>query len=334
MEGYRVLFKEKEKAILEKFEVREPKDDEVVVKVEFNLISSGTEKAFLQGLPNTGCKFPSNPGYSSVGYVVKLGTGVKDYSVGDRVFVAYGGHANYNVKSVTQVMKIPDEVSMERAVFMRLASFPLCAIRRARLELGESLVVVGLGMLGLLGVQIASIGGAYPVIAIGNREIRQQKAQEYGANYVFSPNEPLLTEKIMEITNNLTGIKGANVVIETSGSESGLVKSLEYTSKYARVMLSGCQREMTQPVDFYKYVHLRGVQMIGVHGQTRLPSNSAPGNWTARRDYRTVFNYMKEGKLTPEDMVSEYVSPDQITEVYDRLLFDREFPLGVIIDWR
>ncbi len=334
MEGYQIMFQKPGVAEFVPLKVREPGPTDVVVKVMFTLISAGTEKAYFSGSENTAQKFPANVGYSSVGYVVKTGSAVKNFKEGDRVFVGYGGHSSYNVKDQKHVIKIPDNVSFEEAVFTRVISFPLAAVRRARIEIGESVVVVGLGMLGLFAVQLARLNGALPLIAVGNRDVRKEKALEYGADFVLDPNDPELTEKIFKITEQRTVMKGANVVIETSGSESGLLKCLEYTAKRARVLLNGCNRVMTQPVDFYKYVHLRGVEMIGVHGQTRLPHNSAPGNWTARRDYYTVLRLIADGRITVKDMINEIASPRDAASVYDRLLNDREFPLGVLFDWR
>lgn len=334
MTGHRIRFLEPNRADIDTFTVRDPRDDELQVKVEYSLISAGTEKAYLSGSDNTSQKFPTTPGYSSVGYVTKVGKSVSGFKEGDRVFVAYGGHGSYNIKSAAYCVKIPDEVTLSEAVFTRLASFPLLAIRRARLEIGESIVVVGLGMLGLFGVQLAKIGGGIPVIAVGNRDIRRQKAKDFGADYVFSPDDPDLVEKINSITESITGVKGANVIIETSGNEKGLLKALEYTSMRARVMLNGCNRVMTEPVNFYKYVHLRGVNLIGAHDRTRYAYNCCPGNWTPKRDYITLLGLMADGRLDAKSMLSEYADPQNASKIYDRLLNDREFPLGVVLDWR
>lgn len=331
--GRRIVFKEPCVAELEEFDVRDPEYDEVQVKMMYSLISAGTEKAYLSATDNTAKIFPSVPGYSSAGVVCKVGKNVTKFKEGDRVFVSYGGHASYSVKKTGMLVQIPDGVSFEEAAFTRVASFPLLAIRRARLEIGESCVIVGLGMLGLFGVQLAKIGGANPIIAIGNREIRQEKAKKYGAELVLSPSDTKLTQKIYDYTLQKTYVKGANVIIETSGTEKGLLDSLKYTSMYARVLVNGCNRIMTQPVDFYKYIHLRGVQIIGAHDSTRLQYNSAPGNWTPMRDYITLLNLIKDGRLNAKDMIGEIVSPNDAYEVYTQLLKDKEFPLGVLFDW-
>lgn len=332
-DGYRIMFTAPQHAELQKFQIRDPMANEVLVKVFFTLISNGTEKAYLSGMPNTAHKFPVNLGYSSVGIVVQKGSNVKEVKEGDRVFVSYGGHASYNLKTSSGVIKIPDGVKMEDAVFLRLASFPLLALRRARVELGESVTVSGLGMLGLFGVQLAKIAGGLPVIAIGNREIRRKLALECGADYVFDPNDENLSEKIITHTK-VSGIGGSNVVLETSGSIDALISALPYTARWGRILVNGCNRNTDKPIDLYKYVHLKGISIIGAHDKTRYPFNSAPGNWTARRDYMTLLGYMQDGRLKPGILNPCLVSPKDATEIYDKLLNDREFPLGVIFDWR
>ncbi len=334
MKGSRILFAEPSRAELQSFEVRKPREDEMMIKVDYTLISAGTEKAYLSGSPNTARKFPTVPGYSSVGTVAETGSKITRFKVGDRVFVEYAGHASYNFKKESGVVKIPDGVPLTDAVFTRLASFPLLALRRGRLEIGESVAVVGLGMLGLFGVQLARACGALPVIAIGNRDIRKEKARQFGAEYVFSPDEPDIVKKIIAITEETNGVKGANVVLETSGTMAGLKLGLRYASKYARVLVNGCNRVCDEPIDFYTYVHCKGINIIGAHDKTRLPYNSAPGNFTAKRDYITVLGLMNDGRLRPADIRSEIVSPADASKIYDRLLNDREFPLGVVFDWR
>ncbi len=332
-DGSQIVFPEVGKAEFVPLKLKPLGSLDVEVKTVYTLISNGTEKDYISGSQNTGRKFPYNIGYSAVGIVEKTGNSVKSVKPGDRVFVEYGGHSSVIVKDVHNVIKIPDNVSFEEAVFAKLASYPLAAIRRARLEIGESIVIVGLGMLGLFGVQLAKCGGAFPIIAVGNREIRKELALKYGADYVFAPNEPDLTKKIYDITDNKTFIHGASVIVETSGSESGLLKCLEYTAMNARVMLNGCNRVMKQPIDFYKYVHTRGVNIVGVHNRTRPQSNSAPGNWTSKRDMFTILQFISKGRLDTKSIISEYVSPKNAEDVYKRLLNDRDFPLGVIFDW-
>ncbi|MBQ8931776.1 MAG: zinc-binding alcohol dehydrogenase [Ruminiclostridium sp.] len=311
----------------------ELKSDEVLIKIKYSVISNGTEKACLLEEENTK-NVPERFGYSGVGHIVKIGSGVKNIKEGDRVFAAYIGHADYGIRRATSVWKIPDSVSFEDAIFTKLASFPLLALRRSRFEPGESVAIVGTGMLGILGVQLAQIFGAIPVISLGgSREERIKKAKEFGADYALSNNDPELVKRIINITKKHTMFSGVNVVIDTSGAEDALHKALKYTANNGRIVLNGCNRTSKKPINLYQDVHLKGISIIGANNGNRPQNNSSPYNWTTQRDYKALLQWMAMGKLRPSGLISEYASPNDYKTVFDRLLNDREFPLGVLFDW-
>lgn len=332
MQGYKVVFTQVGRAEIQKFTVKEPNENEVVIKVLYTLISAGTEKAIFKGEIQTGCTFPRVPGYSSVGTIIKVGKNVTEFKIGDHVFAARGGHGSYNTRPTSKVVKIPDNVPLEDAVFTRMASFPLLALRRSKIELGETVVIVGLGVLGLLGVQLAKIAGGLPVIAVGNREIRREMAWKAGADFVFDPNDPELEEKIITISRKY-GNTGANVVIETSGNVDALIKAIKYSGKRGRIAINGCNWGVTEkPIDLYQ-IHLKGIELIGVHDSTRMPYNSCAGNWTAKKDFITILGLLEKKRLDVSFLRSEIVSAQKVPEIYDRLMNDREFPLGMMFDW-
>lgn len=335
MKAFHVVFSEKNVASYIEFSLSDPKDDEILVRSAYSLISSGTEKAQLAGMPNTPCKFPFIPGYSIVGIVEKVGKKVSDFKEGDRVFVPNAGHSNYALKKASYCVHVPDEVDFKNAVFTRVASFPLLAFRRSQFELGESVVVVGLGMLGLFAVQFAKLAGAKPIVAVGNREIRQNFAKKFGADFVLSPSNPDLVKTVLEVTGKKWSekVRGADVILETSGSEDGLLSALQYTAKHARVIVNGCNRITSQSIDIYKYIHLRGVLLIGAHDHTRYQYNSAKFNWTPKKDYMTILDYMRNESINGMPLISRIVSPFSASTVYTELLTDRNFPLGVIFDY-
>ncbi|WP_406038190.1 zinc-binding alcohol dehydrogenase [Succinimonas sp.] len=335
MERKGIIFTAPGKVELLSREYKQPSSGECLVKVDYSLISSGTEKAQLLGGVNTLNKFPSNHGYSAVGSIVSCAKDVSSFKVGDRVFVERGGHYNFITQKASLIHHIPDSIPSEEAVFARVASFSLAAVRRSRMEIGESCAVQGLGMLGLFAVQFAKIGGAYPIFAVGNREIRKNLAAKFGADFVYSPDDNSLIDNVLRITENETSLKGVSVVIETSGAQSAFMTSLKLSGKYGRVMITGCNREpFAGSINLYEDVHKKAVQIIGVHGRSRPTSNSAPGNWTVRRDLITIFNLLKSGHLDVKSMISEFHKPEECAAVYKRLVEDKEFPLGVIFDWR
>lgn len=332
MQGYRFNFTQPGKTIIEPFSVRKPNSNEIVVKVYRSLISNGTEKSMLRGDETIGTGFPVVPGYSSVGTVIECGSAVKDFKIGDRAFIAKGGHAQYNIRPSSWCAKIPDNVSYEDAVFTRMYRFPLLALRRAMLEIGESVAVVGLGQLGLFAVQLAKLAGGLPVVAVGNREIRRSKALELGADYIFDPNDPDLTQKVKNATA-ITGFGGADVVIETSGNIDGLAKAMTYTAFKGRIVISGCYwQDSTKSINLLD-VNKKGFSLIGAHDQVHSPYNSNPFNWTRYKDFKAILGFMSKGVLTPKVIEPEIHDPSEAPEIYGQLLESRDFPLGVIWDW-
>jgi NADPH:quinone reductase-like Zn-dependent oxidoreductase len=134
-----------------------------------SVISPGTERAFILNLDNANTVYPYQLGYSAAGIVEKAGKNVSRFKVGDRV--ASYGLKHRTVGNIIQdrVTHIPDGVSFEDAAFIALGVISLQGIRKARIELGESVMVLGLGPIGQLALQYASISGALPAIGVDRR---------------------------------------------------------------------------------------------------------------------------------------------------------------------
>lgn len=155
---------------------------------------------------------------------------------------------------------------------------------------------------------------------------------ECGADFVFDPEDNNLKKKIIDNTK-ISGSGGADVIIETSGNVDAMISAIEYCAKRGRISVNGCNWGIPEkPIDLYK-VHLNGISIIGAHDSTRMPYNSTPGNWTAKRDFMTILGYMKDKKINPSILKPQIISAEKVPEIYERLLNDREFPLGVILDW-
>lgn len=314
---------------------KEPEANEVCVKMHYTAVSAGTERANVTGDPNTdmgnkgGLKWPRVLGYSGSGIVESVGKDIDDLKPGDRVIVYWGKHQEYNTMPRKNIVKIDyDNIELKEAAFAFISQFSLAAVRKTRLEIGESCMIVGLGLLGLFGVQYAKLAGAHPVIAVDFSEERRILAQKLGADYVFDPSDENMSEQIRQVTEG----KGVNTVIEVTGNPVALNTSLQCTAEFARVALLGCTRVPTT-VDFYKDVHSRGITLVGAHTKARPEVESRPGFWTHEDDCKTALRFMSAGKLDVASMISEVHSPEQSPEVYHRLAFDKNFPIGVEFDW-
>lgn len=330
-----IAFVEPNKAQLIDVPMPECGAGEVLVKTCYSAISAGTEKSNITGDPNCGGgrgqqrPWPRVLGYSVSGIVEKVGEGVDDLKPGDRVLGLWGKHQQYNVYKRENVVKILyDNIDLADACFIFISNFSIAAVRKTNLEIGESAMVFGLGLLGLFAVQYAKLAGAQPVIAVGRREERRQLALKLGADYAFDPDDPELTEKIKAATEG----KGANAVIEVTGNPDALTAALLGTARFGRVALLGCTRVPTT-VNFYNDVHFPGITIIGAHTMARPDHESFHGWWTQQDDCKAALRLLAAGRLNVHDMISEIHSPTDCEEVYSRLALTRKFPIGVAWDW-
>lgn len=333
MKNHVITFTAKETAeFLEEELDAELHGDEILVKNDYDLISAGTELANYRALPNTVSAnrgFPHTAGYSAAGRVVKTGSEVKTIQVGDRVVVNWGGHRAYFKRSETRVVKIPDDVDMKCAACAHLASFPMLAVRRLRIEMGEAVMVAGLGLLGQFAVQFARLSGAYPVLACDYSPERRELAEQLGADLVLDPRDADFSARIKDATDG----KGPAAVVEVTGFIAALQQALEYVAPNGRIALLGCTRISDQYIDFYQYVHRRGVQLIGAHTMTRPKLESHPGEWTEHDDYTAFLNFLKAGRIQAAPLIGKVVPAADAAETYRQLDEAKNPPLGVLLDW-
>jgi 2-desacetyl-2-hydroxyethyl bacteriochlorophyllide A dehydrogenase len=333
MIGRYVEFESVGKAVLKSFEVPQPKAGEVLLENEYTVISAGTEGANLKHLPNTVTAeygFPWVPGYCGAGRVIAVGDEVAELKIGDRAVINWGGHRSHTIKKACQVVKIDDEsVELLDAAFAPIASFPFLGIRKLKLELGESAMIAGQGILGVFALQIACLSGALPVTVMDFDPARRKLALDLGAAAAFSPDEENVIEKVKEITGG-----GPNAVCEVTGSAAALQQALEYIAWEGRISLLGCTRISDVPIDYYKYVHRRGITLVGAHTFTRPKQESAPGRWTQEDDYRTFLKLLGAKKIQTRPIISEIVSPEAAPAVYGRLAETKNPPLGIVFDWK
>lgn len=332
-----IVFVEKNKAELLEVESVALKPNQVRVKTVVSTISNGTEKANITGNPVVSIEskadspvlFPRFSGYSASGVVVEKGIEVKKLEIGDRVAMYWSKHISHNVINEKNAVKIEgDAVSFEEAALAHIGTFPLAAIRKTRLEIGESAMVMGLGTLGLLAVQFARVAGAVPVIAVDPVKERREKALKFGADYVLDPFAEDFVQRVKELTNG-----GVNVAIEVTGNGAGLNGVLDCMARFGRVALLGCTRESDFTVDYYRKVHGPGITLIGAHTMARPENDSHPGCFTTADDIKAILKLCEAGRINLKGMIDESHSPCECTEIYNRLVNDRIFPTVVQFEW-
>lgn len=329
--GHYIVFEAIGTAVLQPFEVRPPGAGEVLLENEYTVVSAGTERANLLNLPNTSGGFPYHPGYCGVGRVIAVGDGVESARVGDRALANSSGHRSHAIQRAADLTVVGDErVESLEAAFVVLAAMGLQGVRKLRLELGESAMVIGLGLLGMFASQLARIDGAIPVIVSDFDPVRRELALSLGADHAFAPDEEDVAERIRELTYG----RGPDAIVEVTGAAAALQDALRYVAWRGRISLLGCTRVSDAEIDFYQYVHRRGVSLIGAHTFVRPREDSYPGYWTTRDDYRALLALIAAGRLQVKPIISEVVSPERAPAIYRRLAEEQHPPLGIVFDWK
>ena len=327
-----IVFTEPFKAVFREEKTKPLLPDSVQAKMEYTVISGGTERANFICAPNTGTKYPRFPGYCGVGRVTALGEAVDDLAVGDRVLVYHGRHTVYNVVPRINITKVEDDkIDSLDAAFVIIATMGLGGVRHLALEIGESCLVMGMGLLGIFAMQFARLSGAYPVIAADLDPARRTLALELGADFALDPAEPDFAQKVKDLTRG----KGVNACVEVTGVAKALKQALACTAMRGRISLLGCTRVSDCPIDFYEEVHRPGITLIGSHNFWPRPKlESQPRWWTHQDDCKAVLDLLGAGRIGVRPIVSRVVKPEKAPEIYRQLAEDKEFPIGTVFDWR
>ena len=309
-------------------------EKQVLVRVIRSSVSAGTERALISGNPSvsinshdTVAKFPRYSGYSSAGIVEEVGEGVTSLEPGDRVAMSWTIHAEFCVCDEERVYKLPNGVTFGAGALVHIATFPAAAIRKCRLEFGESAMVMGLGILGLIAITLLRAAGASPIIATDPVKEKRELALKLGADYALDPYDPDFAKRAKELTDG-----GVAVAIEVTGKGKGLDGALDCMRKFGRVALLGCTRSSDFSIDYYRKVHGPGITLIGAHTRARPEKESHGGWWTERDEALAIIKLLETGRLDFDSLIEEVSSPQEHKEVYKRLIEEPAFPI-LQFDW-
>lgn len=327
MQSLRVVWTEPGVVKVEEWELPSIGDKQVLVKTHFTLISPGTERAFLLRFPNTPSTFPQYPGYCAVGHVMEVGSKVQRFKPGDRVVWA-GKHAAHALVSEEDLLPVLPELQDEEAVFSRPIAIAMQGVRKAQIELGESVLVLGAGLIGLLASQLAKLNGGFPVISVDLTEIRLDFARKVGVDSIL-----VADENLIERTSELTG-GGAHVVIEATGHPDAIPLALKLARQMGRVILLGSPRGETKSVNFYTDVHRKGITLIGAHESIRPRFDSSRGFWTAKDEQTLALKLLAARRLQVTPLVTHKFRGIEAPEAYKLLVNNDASAIGILLDWR
>lgn len=329
MKGQRVVWPSRAKVEIEEFEFPTLGNNEILVATECSLISPGTERAFLLGLPNAQGRYPSYPGYSNIGVVIDNGRDVDGYKIGDRV-ASSKGHTSHFVATPDNLLKVTEAtLSSEEGVFFNLCTIAMQGVRKAKIELGEPVLVLGGGLIGLFAMQIAKLSGGLPVITADLSDNRLQLATQVGADYTLNPEAEDLNDQL----DSITGSKGLAVVIEATGHPPVVNTALQLADWHGRVVLLASTRGETERVNFYRDVHGKGLTVLGAHNSVRPRHESSPNFWTLRDDWELSLQLIAHHRVVVTPLITHRLAGTQAVEAYQLLMEWDQNLLGVVLNW-
>lgn len=341
----------------------------VLIKTELSLISLGTEKMLLDfgkaGILSKARKHPDKVrqvidkvktdgfvstfssvrrklneplplGYSNVGEVIDVGKGVDNVSIGDRV-LSNGPHAEIvNVPS-NLVSLIPDGVSSEDAVFGVIGAIALQSIRLTKPSIGETICVMGLGLVGNVLVQILLANGCNVVVVEKDR-FRLSLIKNKNVKKINLLSTVNIEKEISEISAGL-GVDAVIIATATKSSQP-CVDAIKITRSKGRIVVVGTAgMNIDRDLLFKKEL---SVQVSRSYGPGRYDPNYENKNqdypieyirWSAGRNFDAFLYLLKNKLISLSDLTTEKHSFNNVIEVYENLNRKNQI-LGTILDYK
>ncbi|WP_020004069.1 zinc-dependent alcohol dehydrogenase family protein [Brachyspira innocens] len=325
------VFYEKHKIIVEDLDIREPNDDEVLVRVKYCGVC-GTDVHIYEGAKgSTDVNPPRILGHEFSGQVEKIGKNVTKVKIGDKVAIdpndycdncyycnnakkhlcnsmtavgvsLNGGFGEYAIVKENLVFKVSDSVSYESAAMAEPISCCLHGIDLMNINQGDTVMIVGAGNIGLIMIQLVKYKGAVNIIAVEPVEKRRERAKKYGANIVIDPVNDS-TENILKENN----IFNVDKVIDCAGKIQTAEYSIKYAGKGAEVMLFG----LTSPDDELK---IKPFELF----QREITIKTSFVNPYA---FERAIHLLEANIINVSDIITDIVELENINDVFTKKLY-------------
>jgi len=279
-------------------------------------------------------------GYSAAGEVVAVGSGVTDFVPGDRVAAAganLANHADFIVVPRNLLVRVPDSCDLKDAASATIGAIAMQGIRRAAPQLGETVAVLGLGLIGQLTMQLLRVAGCR-VLGLDLDQSRLDRARSLGLEAGAS--DP---EAFKAIVRDLTGGFGADRTLMTAATRSDSVINLAMDVTRAKgtvVIVGDVGLDVDRAVFYRKEIDLL---MSTSYGPGRYDvAYEAEGHdypfayvrWTLNRNLQAYLDLIAAGRIRVAPLIDRVVSIDDAPTVYDELAKgEGTLPMGVVIEY-
>jgi threonine dehydrogenase-like Zn-dependent dehydrogenase len=325
---------------------------ELRCQTELSALSPGTETRIYTGLEADRfayrVSYPFTTGYNNVSRITEVGSAVKEYCIGQRIFSRMphvsefiaaeravdgaGLRPTANVPpSYDVIAPVPDEVPSEQAAFTHLFTLGFNALVRGQYRFGENVVVIGLGVVGLGAVCMAAAAGAR-VAAVGNAEVRLDAARALGADEAWLAGDKAVGQAVA-----FGGEAGIDLVIVCADAWSATRAAIDMSRRHTRIAFLSfpgvgqgpAPFDPFEPGDFYN----KSTSYIAV---SWMPSGNEPPEYqrfTSPRIYRYILDRMARGRIDLSPLVTHHLPIARVKEGFDLVVNKDRSAMGIVFDW-
>lgn len=332
--------------------------NEVRVRTLYSGISHGTERSHFRGEAiwlhkhvesdgflsdeRSSLSYPYCYGYEDVAEVIEVGQDVSDIAVGER-FVCWNGHRETGVIDLTQINLSPDSIflpipgnddDLEKYIFLALGTVALDGVLLSSINIGESAVIVGQGVVGILTMQLCKLSGAFPVIAVDLLDDRLETSKRLGADYCLNPQHADVGNRVREIL----GGHGADWCFEASGKTAGIGLALRCGTPFPRVVALGMYDESGSDLKLgEEFCRSSGQILHSRSGGFRLAAEDPTWSlyhrkWDIVRVNQVILRLLSKYKLRVDGLITHRYSLSDANEAYQLIDHHPDRVMKVIFD--
>jgi L-iditol 2-dehydrogenase len=354
--GHRLVLMPDGEVQIESFEVPAPGPDQILVRLRTTQVSAGSEINGLrrrrQATREEQRHFePSGLGYTAIGIVEAVGSETNGFVPGDRVLCG-GNHSSHwlvtpsraeNTAAIPQeyrIEKLPGDLSDEEAAFCVLGDVTLHGVRRAQIQIGESVAIHGLGVIGLLAVQLCRLSGAHPVIGVDLDADRLILARKLGATHVIDASQEDAVAEIHALTELPWRWRGALPGLDQGSGAEIQLHCTSYIGNYPTLLKAAADRGRIVLVGATsgsvaiesQELFRRELQVMGSY-QTGMIDSHPYWPWTRARNQQVILDLIRRGELDVEPLISHVVPFGEAPALYDLMAQGPKGWLSVFFKW-
>jgi 2-desacetyl-2-hydroxyethyl bacteriochlorophyllide A dehydrogenase len=314
-------------------------ETEVLVKNHYTAISPGTELSIYTGTnplvyqPNSWCSYPHVPGYAGLGEAIAVGSSVQGIKLGDAVF-HHSHHSEYERVETRwfPCAKIDHSQLVPEVSLIRFAGIVMSgSIRLSKIELGDKIILIGLGLIGQIAAQLFTLAGA-DVYGFDPIEARRKLADQIGAT--LSTHDPGTTAP-KEFAKSLTEGRGVDTLLDATGQSALILGNIEVVRPLGQVILLGAPFAAyeTNLTALLRQIFLKRLKVVGALELDRITSPNEYFSHPYLFDVGYSLELIRRGKLKTKPLVSHVLPPSEFKQGYDGLLNKKDEYTAVVIDW-